>query len=132
MNKESRLHKTVDTTVNSNGQLGTAPNVSSRRYKDDIQDMAESSDNLMRLRPVTFRYKQPAPDGTKPLQFGLIAEEVQQLYPDAVDYNAAGQVESVQYHKINAMLLNEVQKQRREIQSLQNRLSHLESLLPRP
>jgi hypothetical protein len=129
------LTNTLPVEINSTGQL-SAPNLSSRRYKDDIQDMAGSSDNLMRLRPVTFRYKQSAQDGTKPLQYGLIAEEVEQLYPEAVVYNLAGQIEAVQYSKINAMLLNEVQKQHRqleqqnaEIQSLNEHLSRLESTL---
>jgi hypothetical protein len=46
--------------IDSNGQLGTQPGQpSSRRYKEDIQDMGDASSNLQRLRPVTFRYKKP-------------------------------------------------------------------------
>ena len=75
--------------IGYNGQLGTIN--SSRRYKDDIQDMGEASSGLLKLRPVTFRYKKTAPDGSKPLQYGLIAEEVAEVYPDVVAYNAAGQ-----------------------------------------
>ena len=66
----------------STGQLGVAS--SSRRFKEDIHDMSDASDGLMRLRPVTFRYKQPFEDGAKPLQYGLIAEEVGEVYPDLV------------------------------------------------
>jgi hypothetical protein len=51
--------------VNSSGQLGTS--LSSRRVKDEILDMGEASRGLLRLRPVTFRYKQPVPDGSRPL-----------------------------------------------------------------
>ena len=44
--------------IDSNGQLGIAAcTVSSRRYKDDIHDMGDASDGLLRLRPVTFHYK---------------------------------------------------------------------------
>jgi hypothetical protein len=57
--------------VNSNGRLGIQ--VSSARYKRDIRDMGDASAGLLRLRPVSFRYKQD-PNGT--LQYGLIAEEV--------------------------------------------------------
>jgi hypothetical protein len=118
--------------VNANGQLGTVQ--SSRRYKEDIEDMGPASDALMQLRPVQFRYKQAAPDGSKPLQFGLIAEEVAQVYPELVVHDRNGQIESVQYQQLPAMLLNELQKQHRiierqeqEIQALESRLATLES-----
>jgi len=94
--------------INGSGQLGTAQ--SSRRYKEDIHDMGEASDGLMCLRPVTFRYKKPYDDGSKPIQYGLIAEEVAEVYPDLVAFNKDGQPETVQYYKLDAMLLNEVQK----------------------
>ena len=124
----------VAVVIDSNGQLGTIN--SSRRYKEDIQDMGEASSGLMRLRPVTYRYQQPYADGSMPIDYGLIAEEVEQVYPDLVAHLAGGEVETVQYHKINAMLLNEVQKQQRqndaqqrEIDTLTARLAALERLL---
>jgi uncharacterized coiled-coil protein SlyX len=94
--------------VDSHGQLGTI--ASSRRYKEDIKDMGASSDGLLHLRPVTFRYKKPYADGSKPIQYGLVAEEVAEVYPDLVVRGKDGQVETVQYYKLDAMLLNEVQK----------------------
>ncbi|MFN7978675.1 MAG: tail fiber domain-containing protein, partial [Vicinamibacterales bacterium] len=96
----------------STGQLGTVN--SSRRFKEDIQDMGEASSGLMRLRPVTYRYSKAYADGSKPIDYGLIAEEVAEIYPDLVVKTADGQIETVQYQKVNAMLLNEVQKQHRE------------------
>jgi len=59
---------------------------------------------------VTFHYKQPAADGSKPLEYGLIAEEVAKIYPDLVVRDNNGQIETVQYHKLTPMLLNEVQR----------------------
>jgi Chaperone of endosialidase len=117
----------VPVVIDSNGQLGTVN--SSRRYKEDIQDMGDASSGLMKLRPVTYRYTQAFADGSKPLDYGLIAEEVEQVYPDLVAHLKNGEVETVQYHKINAMLLNEVQKQHREIDDLKARLAALEKLL---
>src|SRR5262249_11821532 len=70
----------VDVVIDSNGQLGTIN--SSRRFKDDIQDMGTASSGLLRLRPVTFRYKKAYSDGSKPLDYGLIAEEVAAVFPD--------------------------------------------------
>lgn len=53
----------------SRGPPGTV--LSSRRYKEDIQSMDAASDGLLRLRPVTFRYKKPLDDGAKPIQYRL-------------------------------------------------------------
>jgi hypothetical protein len=100
--------------VNADGQLGIES--SSRRYKDDIQDMGDSSKGLLQLRPVTFHYKKPDTDGSNPLEYGLIAEEVAGVYPELVVRGQDGQIESVQYAKLPAMLLNELQKQYQQIQ----------------
>lgn len=124
----------VPVVVDSNGQLGTVS--SSRRYKDNIQDMGDASDGLMKLRPVTFRYKKAYEDGSKPLQFGLIAEEVDETYPDLVARSADGQIESVRYQLLDSMLLNELQKQhatidaqKQQIQFLEERVARVEAAL---
>jgi hypothetical protein len=91
--------------VSSTGKLGMM--MSSARYKRDIHDMNEASSNLMKLRPVTFRYKDD-PQGIK--QYGLVAEEVARVYPELVSYDH-GKVESVHYLTLTGMLLNELQKQ---------------------
>jgi hypothetical protein len=124
----------VPVVVDSNGNLGTVS--SSRRYKEDIHDMADASDALMQLRPVTFRYKKAYEDGSKPVQYGLIAEEVEQVYPDLVARSTDGQVESVRYQLLDPLLLNELQKQhatiaaqKEQIQSLEKRLARIEAML---
>lgn len=116
--------------VNSSGQLGVL--ASSERYKEDVRDMGKASDALMRLRPVSFRYKRPAQDGGKPLNYGLIAEEVAKIYPELVVYGEGGEIESVQYHQLPALLLNEVQKEHQTIQRLEERIAALEGLLRDP
>jgi hypothetical protein len=95
--------------INSSGQLGTL--TSSRRFKEQIRDMGESTDGLMQLRPVSFRYKPEYANGENTLQYGLIAEEVAKVYPDLVAYDNDGKPYSVRYQYITTMLLNEVQKQ---------------------
>jgi hypothetical protein len=101
--------------INSSGQLGTV--TSSRRYKEDIRDMGAASAGLMQLRPVTFYYKPKYAHGDHTLQYGLIAEEVAKVYPNLVQYDKTGKPQTVYYHLINAMLLNEVQKQHRQLQA---------------
>jgi hypothetical protein len=100
-------------TINSSGQLGIL--TSSARYKRDIEDMRDSSQGVYQLRPVTFQYKHD-PQGVR--QYGLVAEEVAKVYPELVTKGADGKVESVQYHELIPMLLNEVQHQQQEIAEL--------------
>jgi hypothetical protein len=114
--------------VTQAGRLGIL--ASSARYKRDIHDMGHASDKLMKLRPVSFRYKE---DPTAAQQYGLIAEEVAKVYPELAIRDKDGKPESVAYHLLPAMLLNEVQKQAKtnqqlvkENQALQQRISVLE------
>jgi hypothetical protein len=113
----------VPVMIDSNGQLGTVS--SSRRFKTDIQDMGDASRGLMRLRPVTFRYQKPFADGSQSIQYGLIAEEVEEVYPDLVARSADGQIETVKYQVLDAMLLNELQRQQAEIAQLRDQLARL-------
>jgi hypothetical protein len=124
----------VPVLIDNTGNLGTIN--SSRRYKEDIQDMGDTSSGLLRLRPVTFRYKQPYSDGSKPIQYGLIAEEVAEVYPELVARGADGQIQTVKYQVLDSMLLNELQKQnatiaaqQEHIQSLEDRLARVEAAL---
>jgi hypothetical protein len=119
--------------VASDGRLGTT--TSSRRYKEQIADMDAESDVLLKLRPVSFYYR-PELDETHLRQYGLVAEEVAEVAPGLVTYDKDGVPQSVRYHFVNAMLLNEVQKQRRlgeeqqtTIQELKARLAKLEAVL---
>jgi Chaperone of endosialidase len=109
--------------VDANGQLGTV--TSSIRFKEDVDDMGDASGNLMKLRPVTFHYKAGVDDGSHLLQYGLVAEEVAKVYPALVQYDAKGQPLTVRYHWINAMLLNEVQKQHANAEAQQARVGEL-------
>ena len=109
-----------EVVVTASGQLGVV--LSSLRYKTDVRDMGERSAGLQRLRPVTFRYKQ-AQAGGQSLEYGLIAEEVAEVFPDIVVYDDAGRPETVRYRKVNAMLLNEVQHQHRRIGDLEQQLA---------
>ncbi len=134
---QTNVGDAVNVVIDSSGQLGTIN--SSRRFKRDIADMGDASSALMSLRPVTFHYKQPSADGKQRLEYGLIAEEVADFFPDAVTYTPTGEAATIQYYKIDSMLLNEVQKQNRQIKdqlteldALKERLAALERLLAVP
>ncbi len=112
-------------TVNSSGKLGRA-NISSRRYKHEIKPMDKASEKLYALKPVSFRYKKEY-DATQTIAFGLIAEDVAQVYPDLVGRNPDGQPESVRYEQINAMLLNEFLKEHKKVEEQQATITELKS-----
>jgi hypothetical protein len=94
--------------IDATGKLGTT--LSSRRFKHDIKPMDKASEAILALKPVTFHYKS---DAKNTPCFGLIAEEVAGVDPDLVVRNKNGQIWSVRYDQVNAMLLNEFLKEHR-------------------
>ncbi|HVT60787.1 MAG TPA: tail fiber domain-containing protein [Thermoanaerobaculia bacterium] len=99
--------------------------ISTARAKKDVRDMGDASDPLMKMRPVTFYYRPEFDDGSHLLQYGLIAEEVAKLYPGMVQFDREGKPQALRYHLLNSMLLNEVQKQRREAERQQQEIAAL-------
>ena len=77
--------------------------------------MGEASGGLLLLRPVSFRYKPEVIEGPRAVEFGLIAEEVAEVLPDLVVYDEEGRPETVRYHLLSSMLLNELKKQHRQL-----------------
>ncbi len=119
--------------VNPSGQLGTL--TSSARFKRDIRRMDDASEALYALRPVTFHYK-PELDPQAIPQFGLVAEEVEEVDPKLVARDDQDRPYTVRYEAVNAMLLNEFLKEHRkveaqhiEIEELKARLEKLEQSL---
>lgn len=103
--------------VSSSDQLGIA--VSSARYKDNIADMNDVSSPILSLRPVTFNYK-VGEDQSE--QTGLIAEEVNEIMPSLVIYDKEGLPQTVKYHELPVLLLNELQKALKRIEVLEQQL----------
>jgi hypothetical protein len=96
----------IPVLIDSAGQLGTVS--SSRRFKQEIKAMDSASEAIHALKPVTFHYKS---DGTNTPQFGLIAEEVAEVNQDLVVRDEKGEIYTVRYDAVNAMLLNEFLKE---------------------
>jgi hypothetical protein len=119
----------IPVLIDSAGQLGTAS--SSRRFKKEIKPMDKASEAILVLKPVTFHYKS---DSTDTPQFGLIAEDVAAVNPDLVVRDKNGEIYTVRYDVVNAMLLNEflkehrkVEQQAREMQEQQATIAELKS-----
>jgi Chaperone of endosialidase len=123
----------IPVIVNSGGRLGTT--TSSARFKEDVRSIGAESDDLMKLRPVAFRYREShEPGGLK--QYGLIAEEVAEIYPELVVNDDQGRPFAIRSQLLEPLFLNELQKQRQtidaqraEIDELKAKLTRLESLV---
>jgi hypothetical protein len=116
--------------VSSTGQLGVT--VSSERFKTAIAPMGADTAKLVQLRPVSFKLKSDT-KGTR--QYGLIAEEVAEVYPELVIRDEKGGIDGVRYDELAPMLLNEVQKQQQknaaqelEIRDLKQQVAELKNL----
>lgn len=107
----------VHVLIDSDGQLGTI--TSSIKVKENISDIGEDSTRIYNLRPVLFNYKGTSEDEST---YGLIAEEVDKVFPELVVYDREGNPETVKYRLLSILLLNEVKK-------LQARIKKLEILI---
>jgi uncharacterized coiled-coil protein SlyX len=112
----------IPVLIDSAGQLGTMS--SSRQFKKEIKPMDQTSEAILGLKPVTFHYKS---DSEGKPQFGLIAEEVAQVNPDLVVRDENGEIYTVRYEAVNAMLLNEFLKAHRKIQEQEATITQLKS-----
>ena len=112
--------------ISANGQLGTPP--SSVRYNDEIKPMDKTSEVILALKPVTFRYKKELDPKGVP-QFGLVAEEVEKVNPDLITRDRDGKPYTVRYEEVNAMLLNEFLKAHRRIEEQQKEIETLRQLI---
>ncbi len=90
--------------------------------------MDDATERLLDLRPVLFCYKEAFANGEKPIQYGLIAEEVAEVFPDLVVYDEEGKPFTVKYHLLSSMLLNELQKQEVDIEELKAKARELDEL----
>jgi hypothetical protein len=110
----------IPVLVSSTGQLGTVS--SSKRFKENIIPMPTSfSDNLLQLNPTLFNYKQ---DENKKQTWGLIAEEVQQVFPELVISDKEGLPFTVKYHELPVLLLNELIKLKKENIDIKTLFAH--------
>jgi hypothetical protein len=108
----------VNVVIDSAGQLGTMS--SSRRFKEEIKPMDQTSEAILALKPVTFHYRSDTKDTP---QFGLIAEDVAEVNPDLVVRDKNGEIYTVRYDQVNAMLLNEFLKEHRRVEELKSAMA---------
>lgn|GEM_PF-2509136 len=101
--------------VNSSHEIGY--NGSSIRYKENVEDLPDCS-WIYDLRPVSFDWKDANRQKEEGGGIGLIAEEVNEVYPKLVSLNKDGLPESVHYEWLGIPLLVEVKKLRDRVETL--------------
>ena len=89
--------------------------------------MEQASEDLLKLKPVTFHYKDRDNKNDLTPQFGLIAEDVEQVNRDLVVYGKDGKLWSVRYDAVNVMLLNEFLKEHKKVEEQQASIADLKS-----
>lgn len=104
----------------STGKLGVL--LSSEKFKHNIKNIDAASHDILKLRPVMFTYKN---DESNTEQFGLIAEEVDKVFPAIVVRDENGEPKTVQYHVLPVLLLNEMKKQQEVINQQSGKIDDL-------
>lgn len=108
-----------DTTVHQlysgSGTLGICLGTSSARYKHDINSLGLGLNEILKLKPVTFYYKNGYGDNGARLQYGLIAEDVRSIVPNLVALDDKGEPNSVDLLGMTPILINAVREQQNEI-----------------
>ena len=111
--------------INANGANAAAfGSWSDSRLKENIVDLPPQLANVMALRPVEFDYIESEGGGH---QIGFIAQEMQEIYPDAVGVRQPDEMLTVTgWSKTDARLVKAIQEQQQIIQSLTERITALE------
>jgi Chaperone of endosialidase len=110
--------------ITPTGQLGVLE--SSERFKTAIAPMGSTTSKVQQLRPVTFHFKS---DPRRVRQYGLIAEEVAQVYPELILRDQSGRVQGIRYEELAPILLKELQLQQHRIAAQAAQLHELKQQL---
>jgi hypothetical protein len=103
-------------TVYSNGGTLTNTNPSDRRLKTNIIPLNYGLADILKLNPVSYNWK----DGTNGKQFGFIAQDVQEVMPDAIKN---GEYLGLEKDAIYSALVNAIKEQQAQINELKSQLN---------
>lgn len=98
--------------------------------KKNIESLQSGAlQKVLNLRPVAYNYKneEQRSDGNKLKEIGLLAQEVEQVIPEAVSFSKLGNVKMLDYNMITPVLIKAIQEQEAIIESLQKEINKLKS-----
>jgi hypothetical protein len=111
--------------INANGALTAAfGTYSDKRLKENIVDLPPQLSNIMALRPVEFDYIASEGGGH---QIGFIAQEFEEVYPDAIGERADGMKTLTGWSKTDARLIKALQEAMARIEQLEAKFAALET-----
>lgn len=120
----------IHVEVNASGALGSI--ISSRKYKRNIHPLPIGySDKLDQLNPVSFKYNLDR-DPSEEQHIGLIAEEVESVYPEYVIHNKDGECETIQYKFLYILMLDQIKTLMAKVSVLEDALVVLEQKVLTP
>ena len=113
--------------VSGNARATSFRATSSRRWKENIQDLSNGLDTVLKLRAVTYDWKKDHNAGHEdnPHDLGFIAEEVDQVIPDIVGHDKDGTPNSVDYSRVSAVLVKSVQELNATVQTVKTENAEL-------
>jgi hypothetical protein len=119
-----KLH--VNGTAYASGAAGALSDI---RHKKEVTDLSFSGiDIIERLRPVSFLWKEPEDSGMEGTQMGFIAQEVEEVLPEAVlTMDNEEETKGLKYNSFIPVLVKAVKEQQEEIESLKKRIIDLET-----
>jgi hypothetical protein len=102
----------------SNLTATTFTETSAERFKTNIQSIEPQLDNILKLNPVTFDWIED-----KREDIGLIAEQVNEIYPEFVGRNPAGEIQGIKYSKLTTILIKSIQELKEEVEILKTKIN---------
>jgi hypothetical protein len=110
------------TLLDVNGTTTTVSLVetSTKKLKEDIQPLDSQLENLKKLKPIEFAWKKD-----KKKDFGLLAEDVEKVYPYLVEHDEEGKLIGVKYSKLTSVLVKALQEQQEQIDELKEEIKVL-------
>jgi hypothetical protein len=97
------------------------------RLKENISYIENSIDIVKQLRGVFFNWKDNVGFDTNERQIGMIAQEVEDVFPEAVVLNGVEDYKTIKYSEMAGLLINAIKEQQLMIDGLTKRIEDLES-----
>ena len=111
---------------NFNDVSGAYTSTSDRRLKKNFEDLYFKWNEFMKLKTLTYEYKAEK-DGTK--HIGLVAQDVEPIYPELVNYNSDEDVYHLNYAGFGVVAIKAIQEQQKIITEQASRIEELETKL---
>jgi hypothetical protein len=108
--------------VNGTARVTTLIETSAAKYKTNIQPLEPQLSRVTQLEPVTFDWiDKPNPK----TNIGLIADEVEKIYPEFVSKTEDGEIEGIEYSKLTTVLIQSIKELKEIVDKQQEQINAL-------